>query len=347
VVAFELDRWTVLIDIFFLYAPILKVMALDEEVKKAILAESSDFTYQELATRHGCSKSTVQRLVSRNVAPSEGDSFASDTATEIRPEVEEEKQEVFDAADPGLSSFLSSITEAEAEPEQREVDFDVQEVSFDQAEQLARSIGVDVDKKSRRKGRVRAPKPAPSSSSPLTTPEKAALPLAMQRVQLSLYLSTFRQQLMKGGYAQSDSEIDAQIQEVKVMQAKQLEDRLGAVKGVLTLETSVSSMKNAVLMCSGLASTLGPSVGIQLQGWDAALARQQEELSAAATFVILEDWDYYSNSVSGKSRMGMFLLQSAMQCHRQHQSDQTATYAPPGRRRRTSPRARRLRQCCS
>jgi hypothetical protein len=144
---------------------------------------------------------------------------------------------------------------------------------------------------------------------------KQALPLAVQRTQLSLYLSTFREQLRKGGYVQEDSEIDEQIAAVKTMREHEISDVLASVKGVLTLETTVTSLKNMVLMGASLGSTLGPSVGLQLSGWDQHLARQQEELSAAATFIVLEDWDYYADSMSGKSRMAMMLCSSAMQCH--------------------------------
>ncbi len=45
-------------------------MAISKETRAAIIAESSDFTYAELAERHGCSRSSVQRIVP-NVTPVE------------------------------------------------------------------------------------------------------------------------------------------------------------------------------------------------------------------------------------------------------------------------------------
>jgi transposase-like protein len=340
-------------------------MAISKETRAAIIAESSDYTYAELAERHGCSRSSVQRIVSQsNSAPAGapqaaagGDSgsgsqdaavpqpYASDEHTTIQPTQDDNLEEIQVQADDALTGLLSKLNAQDGgaadamdpsmSTQQEAHDAVLGDMSHDQAEDLARGLGIDVDEdkpaaapKKRgaaraRRVRIRAPEPAPASSRALTVPGTAApaadepLPLPLARTQLSLYLTSFKDDLIACGYATAD-ELESQVQRVSRMQRAEIADILQAVKGTLTLETSVHGVKSGCLMAASIGSQFGPLVGLQLTGMDRALQEKSKELDMASRMLILEDWQSWQNQINGKSRLVMMLCQTALQVHSQN-----------------------------
>jgi transposase-like protein len=326
-------------------------MALSAETRQAILAESDQYTYAELAAKHGCSKSTVQRLVSKaqssNVPPAGGDAsastsadsngFVSDQHTTITPSADDDLQQIEIQQDEALTGLLNSLQNEDAPnadaggaPSAEAVAMDeaVGELSVDHATKIAASFGVTADDKppprpkARRRSaaaapsRVRALAPAPApapASAPDAQPQELPLPLA--RTQLSLFLSSFKAELIAGGYAPSAQDIEAQVARTSRMTRQEVRDTLASVRGVLTLETSVSSVVNGCLMGASVGANLGPMAGLQLQGLDRMLMEQKAELQACAKLYVLDEWDYFQDRVNGKSKLAMTVLSAAMQCH--------------------------------
>jgi hypothetical protein len=339
-------------------------MAISKEVRAKIVEQASDYTYAELAEMHGCSKSSVQRIVSAanssTAATGDGGSgsdaqqpvtYESDKATEIQPQASTgEGVHEFDVQeDPQLSSFLESIAEEEAGGVEEAADTaaaEAQDLAADalgrsgvaggggeDVESLARSLGIKEESRSSNKGKSRSrraskPKMPAARETALALPAvaeeegKKQLPLPLARTQLSLYLTSFKRELVESGFVPSQEELEAIVRRVPRMQRQELSEQLDAVKGTLCLEHSVAQVVNGSLMMAGVASQVGPMVGLELGGWGQELSRQRDELAMSAKLMVLEDWDWYSDRCSGRSRMCMFMLQSAMSTHNANQIKQ-------------------------
>jgi hypothetical protein len=330
-------------------------MAISSEIKQAVIDGQGDWTYQELASKHGISRSSVSRIInsannSTTAAGAEpnGDepSFASDAAHRIDAEQEQGLEEIRIRTDEGLTNLLDRMADedgggeaaAAAGPEPPVPSDIADEALTDVAESFTKSLGLDFDEdgnaKARRRGKapkrtsarvkrvshapstaLAAPMPAPVASAPL--PKE--LPLPLMRTQLSLYLSSFRTELVSGGYQPSAEELDAQLARVPRMSKQELRDTIDSVRGTLTLDSSVATVTNGCLMLASVGANVGPFVGIQLQGYDRMLLEQKDELTLAAKMMVLDDWEEWQGRVNGKSKLAMCLLQSAMQCHNQNQ----------------------------
>lgn len=292
------------------------------------------------ATGGGGSSSDAQQPVT----------YESDKATEIQPQASTgEGVHEFDVQeDPQLSNFLESIAEEEAggvEEAADTADTEARDLAAEalgrsgvaggggeDVEALARSLGLKEESRSSNKGKGRSrraskPKMPAARETTLALPavaeeSKKELPLPLARTQLSLYLTSFKRELVESGFVPSQEELEAIVRRVPRMQRQELGEQLDAVKGTLCLEHSVAQVVNGSLMMAGMASQVGPMVGLELGGWGQELARQRDELAMSAKLMVLEDWDWYSDRCSGRSRMCMFMLQSAMSTHNANQIKQ-------------------------
>jgi hypothetical protein len=321
---------------------------LTDAQRQEIASKSSDFTYKELSDEYGVSVSTVQRVCSKASGAGSGgadamppaERFASDTQTEVAaPQADDDSVEQFEAESKDIQSFLETINEvpateaaaADEPPPAITAAAEPPPIDFEQAESICRSLGVSADEppppKQPKRRRPRATRKAaaadvePASAMTVVAgnhTDKPPLPLPMARTRLSLMLNSYKQQLIESGFG-SEDEVDAVARRVSRMGPGEVEEQTAAVKGVLTLTHSVNGMTNGILCGASIASAVGPSIGLELSNWDRHLVESKQELQDACTFLVLDEWESFADSMSGRSRLCILLMSSAAQCHSSNQ----------------------------
>ena len=166
-----------------------------------------------------------------------------------------------------------------------------------------------------------------STTTPLCGERFANVPNSVLCTIIKLYLSEFAPQLeVITGY--SDTEKERFIKQVKPTTDREtLLGYLSSIRGTITLQTSISTLKNTMLCGAGVCEQFGPAVGLELSGLGAALDQKKDEIQLACTCTVLENWDWYESKASGGSQLGMICMNTLFQVHSHNQSIRVQQHA--------------------
>jgi hypothetical protein len=166
-----------------------------------------------------------------------------------------------------------------------------------------------------------------TSTTPLCGERFANVPNSVLCTIIKLYLSEFAPQLeVITGY--SDTEKERFIKQVKPTTDREtLLGYLSSIRGTITLQTSISTLKNTMLCGAGVCEQFGPAVGLELTGLGAALDQKKDEIQLACTCTVLENWDWYESKASGGSQLGMICMNTLFQVHSHNQSIRVQQHA--------------------
>ena len=159
-----------------------------------------------------------------------------------------------------------------------------------------------------------------TSTTPLCGERFANVPNSVLCTIIKLYLSEFAPQLeVITGY--SDTEKERFIKQIKPTTDREtLLGYLSSIRGTITLQTCISTLKNSMLCGAGVCEQFGPAVGLELSGLGAALDQKKDEIQLACTCTVLENWDWYESKASGGSQLGMICMNTLFQVHSHNQS---------------------------
>ena len=159
-----------------------------------------------------------------------------------------------------------------------------------------------------------------SSTTPLCGERFANVPNSVLCTIIKLYLSEFAPQLeVITGY--SETEKERFVKQIKPTTDREtLLGYLSSIRGTITLQTSISTLKNTMLCGAGVCEQFGPAVGLELSGLGAALDQKKDEIQLACTCTVLENWDWYESKASGGSQLGMICMNTLFQVHSHNQS---------------------------
>ena len=159
-----------------------------------------------------------------------------------------------------------------------------------------------------------------STTTPLCGERFANVPNSVLCTIIKLYLSEFAPQLeVITGY--SETEKERFVKQIKPTTDREtLLGYLSSIRGTITLQTSISTLKNTMLCGAGVCEQFGPAVGLELTGLGAALDQKKDEIQLACTCTVLENWDWYESKASGGSQLGMICMNTLFQVHSHNQS---------------------------
>ena len=166
-----------------------------------------------------------------------------------------------------------------------------------------------------------------SSTTPLCGERFANVPNSVLCTIIKLYLSEFAPQLeVITGY--SETEKERFVKQIKPTTDREtLLGYLSSIRGTITLQTSISTLKNTMLCGAGVCEQFGPAVGLELSGLGAALDQKKDEIQLACTCTVLENWDWYESKASGGSQLGMICMNTLFQVHSHNQSIRVQQHA--------------------
>ena len=174
---------------------------------------------------------------------------------------------------------------------------------------------------------LQAQQQSSSSTTPLCGERFANVPNSVLCTIIKLYLSEFAPQLeVITGY--SETEKERFVKQIKPTTDREtLLGYLSSIRGTITLQTSISTLKNTMLCGAGVCEQFGPAVGLELTGLGAALDQKKDEIQLACTCTVLENWDWYESKASGGSQLGKICMNTLFQVHSHKQSIRVQQHA--------------------